>query len=180
MTHANVVLDPRRFRSAMGKFATGVTVLGYLRHGAPAALTANAFMSVSLDPPLILVSLRNASAFLEHVKLGNRFGVSVLAENQRELSDHFGGRSSGRAEPTLSLEDEAPLVEGAIATLVARVRDIHPAGDHRLVIADVERLAETQGRPLLFFGGRYAGLDENVHAPKPKFAAASELAWWSP
>lgn len=164
----------------MGKFATGVTVLGYLRHGAPAALTANAFMSVSLEPPLIVVSLRNASAFLEHVNVGDSFGVSVLAEDQRELSDHFGGRPSGHAEPSLTVENETPLVEGAIAALIARVREIHPAGDHRLVVAGVERLEETQRKPLLFFGGGYAGLDEHAHAPKPKFAAASELAWWNP
>ena len=87
------MIDPTEFRRTLGRFATGVTVVSaYDEGGNPRGLTANAFMSVSLDPPLVLVSLDNRSRTKPVLERAGRYGVSVLAEEQRALSDHFAGR----------------------------------------------------------------------------------------
>jgi flavin reductase (DIM6/NTAB) family NADH-FMN oxidoreductase RutF len=148
-------VDAARFRSAMGKFATGVCVVGYVLDGAPAGLTANAFVSVSLDPPLVLVSVRNQSRFLAAVSIGDRYAVNVLAHHQDQVSDHFGGRSKGNEACAFRDRHGAPLIEDCLASIVARVVDLHPAGDHTLVIGHVEHLEERIAPPLIYFAGRY-------------------------
>ncbi len=82
-------IEPRLFRDVMGHFATGVTVVSYLDGGAVHGMTANAFMSVSLDPPLAMISVRPAGRFVSAVKQGDHFGVNFLLENQQALSTHL-------------------------------------------------------------------------------------------
>ena len=114
-------------------FATGVTVLttrsGETVHG----MTANAFMSVSLRPPLVLVSVDNRAAMSNLLHEGTRFGVNVLEAGQAILSDRFAGRVlvDQEIEPRLELVHETPLVEGALAHLVARVVRSYWGGDPR-------------------------------------------------
>jgi flavin reductase (DIM6/NTAB) family NADH-FMN oxidoreductase RutF len=139
----------------MGKFATGVCVVSYVLDGAPAGLTANAFVSVSLDPPLVLVSVRNQSRFLAAVSVGDRYAVNVLADHQDGVSDHFGGRSKGAASCAFLERHGAPVIEDYLALIVARVVDLHVAGDHTLVIGQVEHLEERLAPPLIYFAGRY-------------------------
>ncbi|AZG17059.1 flavin reductase [Cupriavidus pauculus] len=140
----------------MAQFATGVTVISYLADGAPAGMTANAFMSVSLEPPLVLVSVRAASRFHQHMQAGVCYGVNFLADDQRHLSGHFGGRPVDGIEPPFIHRNGTPLLDGSLVHLVARTVDVHPAGDHLLYIAQVEdiRFGSPRG-PLLFYGGRY-------------------------
>src|SRR5882762_3211838 len=85
--------DATRFRSALGRFASGVTVVTAQHEEHPHGMTANAFVSVSLDPPLVLVSLGNRSNMHRILPGIGRYGVTVLAENQEALSNHFAGRS---------------------------------------------------------------------------------------
>lgn len=153
-------VDAARFRSAMGKFATGVCVVSYLLEGAPAGLTVNAFMSVSLGPPLVLVSVRNQSRFLTCVTVGDRYAVNVLAHHQHLVSDHFGGRPTAAEPCAFQHRHSAPVIEDCLASIVARVVDLHPAGDHTLVIGQVEHLEERTAAPLVYFGGRYTRLDD--------------------
>ena len=150
------------FRRTLGMFATGVTVLttrvGEQVHG----MTANAFMSVSLRPPLVLDLGRPAR---EDVRAcctrATRFGVSVLEAKQTGLSDHFAGASrTSCAEPTFEIVHETPLVEGALAHLVARVVRSYWGGDHSLFLGQVEFARYGEGEPLLFHGGRYERLIE--------------------
>jgi len=152
-------LDAARFRSAMGKFATGVCVVSYLLEGRPAGMTASAFMSVSLDPPLVLVSVRNQSRLLTSVTVGDRYAVNVLARHQDQVSDHFGGRPSDATPCAFQHSHGAPVIDDCLAAIVARVVDLHPAGDHTLVIGQVEHLEERAAAPLIYFGGRYRRLD---------------------
>lgn len=149
-------LDARLLRATMGHFATGVTIITYTADGAPAGMTANAFMSVSLEPPLVLVSVRAASRFNLYVGKGVCYGVNFLAEDQRHLSGHFGGRPVEGVEPPFVHHNGTPLVDGSLVHLVARTVDVHPAGDHMLYIAQVEdiRFGSPRG-PLLFYGGKY-------------------------
>lgn len=157
-------IDPKLFRRVMGRFATGVTVLGFLREGVATGMTVNAFLSVSLEPPLVLVSVRKASSFVKHVKVGARCGISILSEQQRHLGPHFAGRREREVNARFLDRAGVPLLEGSLAGIVAHVIDIHPAGDHLLYIAEVEHLAEgADAQPLIFFSGRY----KQIHAHDP-------------
>jgi flavin reductase (DIM6/NTAB) family NADH-FMN oxidoreductase RutF len=155
------MVDPMEFRRTLGRFATGVTVVAaYDEGGNPRGLTANAFMSVSLDPPLVLVSLDNRSRTKPVLERAGRYGVSVLAEEQKALSDHFAGRPQEGLTIVFVERAGAPVLEGALAQVVARVVEAYPAGDHTLFLGEVEHLAYREGRPLLYYAGRYARLEE--------------------
>ena len=123
-------------------------------------MTANAFMSVSLRPPLVLVSVDRRARMSHLLHEGMRFGVNVLEAGQAVLSDHFAGRVGRRAteEPRFELVHETPLVEGALAHLVARVVRSYWGGDHSLFLGQVEFARYGEGEPLLFHGGRYERL----------------------
>lgn len=157
-------MDAKLLRSVMGQFATGVTVVTFVADGQPAGMTANAFMSVSLEPPLILISIRNASSFNQFVGEGVRFGVNFLAESQRWLSGHFGGRPEEGAVLPFTYHADTPLLDGSLVHLVARTVDVHPAGDHLLYIGEIEHVrVGAQRKPLLFYSGRY----HQMHARAP-------------
>jgi flavin reductase (DIM6/NTAB) family NADH-FMN oxidoreductase RutF len=150
------------FRRTLGMFATGVTVLttrvGEQVHG----MTANAFMSVSLRPPLVLISIDRRAKMGALLHEGTHFGVSVLEARQTALSDRFAGRiADDPPEATFEIVHETPLVEGALAHLVARVVRSYWGGDHSLFLGQVEFARYGEGRPLLFHGGRYERLIED-------------------
>jgi flavin reductase (DIM6/NTAB) family NADH-FMN oxidoreductase RutF len=150
------------FRKTLGMFATGVTVLttrvGEQVHG----MTANAFMSVSLRPPLVLISIDRRAKMGALMHEGTRFGVSVLEARQTGLSDRFAGRDADDLpEATFEVVHDTPLVEGALAHLVARVVRSYWGGDHSLFLGQVEFARYGEGRPLLFHGGRYERLIED-------------------
>lgn len=157
-------IDPQLFRRVMGRFATGVTVVSFMRQGKPVGMTVNGFLSVSLEPPLVLVSVRKSSSFSEHVRVGSRCGINILSEQQRHLGPHFANRPEQEVDVQFSDHAGTPLLDNSLAQVVARVVDIHPAGDHRLFIAEVEHLAHgLEAQPLIFFSGRY----KQIHAHDP-------------
>ena len=147
--------DTRAFRNALGRFATGITVITAIHEGHPHGMTANAFVSVSLTPPLILVSLDNRSNMHRILPQCGRFGVSVLAEHQESLSTHFAGRPQENLEIPFVMRSDMPVIDGAVAYFVARVSDVHAAGDHTLYIGHVEHFEFRENRPLLFHAGKY-------------------------
>ena len=152
------------FRRTLGMFATGVTVLTTRRGESVHGMTANAFMSVSLRPPLVLVSIDRRAKMSDFLHEGTRFGVNVLEAAQAALSDHFARRAGeDTPEPQFELVHDTPLVEGALAHLVARVVRSYWGGDHSLFIGQVEFARYGEGRPLLFHGGRYERLPDDVH-----------------
>jgi flavin reductase (DIM6/NTAB) family NADH-FMN oxidoreductase RutF len=159
------------FRRTLGMFATGVTILttrsGEQVHG----MTANAFMSVSLKPPLVLVSVDRRARMSHLLHEGVRLGVNVLEAGQAVLSDHFAGRAAdGAEEPRFELVHDTPLVEGALAHLVARIVRSYWGGDHSLFLGQVEFARYGEGEPLLFHGGRYERLvrDPRVFSQLPQ------------
>jgi flavin reductase (DIM6/NTAB) family NADH-FMN oxidoreductase RutF len=144
------------FRRTLGMFATGVTVITTLVDEQVHGMTANAFMSVSLDPALVLVSIDRRTKMCGLLYEGSRYGVSVLCETQSALSDRFAGRAiDGAPEPRFDLVRETPLVEGALAHFVARVERSYWGGDHSLFLGRVEYARQHSGTPLLFHAGRY-------------------------
>ena len=169
------LIDARLFRSTMGRFATGVTVVTASHaDGHPHAITVNAFLSVSLDPPLVLVSVNNRSRMNTHLYPGKRYGINVLAASQEEHSRHFGGRPVEGLEVNWLPRLDAPLLDGCVAHMVARVVDIHLAGDHTLYIGHVEYLRYWERRPLLFFSGKY----KQIEAREPMNAWSISSEGW--
>jgi flavin reductase (DIM6/NTAB) family NADH-FMN oxidoreductase RutF len=159
------------FRRTLGMFATGVTVLTTRVADQVHGMTANAFMSVSLQPPLVLISIDRRARMGALLHQGTRFGVSVLEAKQTGLSDRFAGRvADDPREATFEIVHETPLVEGALAHLVAQVVRSYWGGDHSLFLGQVEFARYGEGRPLLFHGGRYERLvsDPQVFSLLPR------------
>src|SRR6266852_2190697 len=137
--------DQDQFRRAMGGFATGVTVITVDDKGTIQGMTANAFTSVSLDPLLVLVCVDHQARTHSHLQARKRFGVNVLAQQQRAIAEHY-----ARAERNPALaESEAgarfdrtahgtPVLQGALAYLECRLQSAQDAGDHTIFIAEVE------------------------------------------
>jgi len=149
----------QEFRSALGMFATGVTIVtARASDGAVIGLTANSFNSVSLDPPLVLWSLAQAAGSLPVFRAGSHYAINVLAKDQKTLAERFATRGADRWTG-VSFTDGmggAPLLEGAAATFECFNRSRYEEGDHVIFVGEVERCSWRVGAsPLLFHGGRY-------------------------
>jgi flavin reductase (DIM6/NTAB) family NADH-FMN oxidoreductase RutF len=166
-----------QFRSALGRFASGVTVVTTQFETQTHGMTANAFVSVSLDPPLVLVSLDNRSYLHRILPSTRRYGVSVLAYNQQKLSNHFAGSTVEGLHIRFTTRNGVPLLEGAVAYFVVDLFDAHSAGDHTLYIGRVEHFESHDDNPLLFYAGKYRELGtERVRFPE---SAGDEFSLFS-
>jgi flavin reductase (DIM6/NTAB) family NADH-FMN oxidoreductase RutF len=172
----------RGLRDALARFVTGVTVITTsTRTGSREGLTVNSFSALSLDPPLVLWSLRNnATAFKEFVEQSDRFAVNVLGSHQQSVSRHFAKSSSEKFanfDCDFGLGD-CPLIRGSIARFECRLENIFPGGDHAILIGRVERAAFGAGEPLLFHAGTYCMLRpiERLSPLMPDIAALVELS----
>jgi flavin reductase (DIM6/NTAB) family NADH-FMN oxidoreductase RutF len=148
------MIEPQEFRNALGRFATGVTVVTVMDGEEPHGITVNSFMSVSLVPPLVAVSIGRPARAHELLTVGRHFGVSVLRRGQEDISDMFADRSVVVRNP-LVVSDGFPFVREAIARLLCRVTQSHSAGDHTIFVGEIERLAYDEGEPLLYHRSRY-------------------------
>jgi flavin reductase (DIM6/NTAB) family NADH-FMN oxidoreductase RutF len=155
-------LTAREFRNALGQFATGVTVVTVEREpGSVFGMTANAFTSVSLNPMLILICVDERAKILPLLRKHKQFGISVLKEDQRALSEYFAqAEQNPEAEHRLALRyrwtsEGAPVLEGTVVQLSCSVVATHLAGDHTIIIGKVEDAEIQGGEPLLFFSGEY-------------------------
>jgi 3-hydroxy-9,10-secoandrosta-1,3,5(10)-triene-9,17-dione monooxygenase reductase component len=154
--------DTRTFRDALGLFVTGVTVITTRDpDGRPVGITANSFNSVSLDPPLVLWSLARQSRSLVAFEQADHFAVHILRIDQQDLSDQFATSMTDKfagLDPLTGLGG-IPLLKDYAARLQCRIYGRHPAGDHIVFIAEVERLdLNRTARPLVYHGGHYAKL----------------------
>lgn len=151
-------------RQTLGMFATGVTVITTAAGDQIHGMTANAFMSVSLQPPLVLISVDRRTKMCNMLHEGQRFGVSVLASDQRDLSDRFAGRvGEGGEEPSFDIVHETPVVDGSAAQFVSKVEKSYWGGDHSLFLGRVEFACyDESAQPLLFHGGQYGGLSSGA------------------
>jgi flavin reductase (DIM6/NTAB) family NADH-FMN oxidoreductase RutF len=155
LTGSDNGFSPREYRKALGRFATGVSVVTTQQGDRIHGMTANAFVSVSLNPPLVLLSVDNRSHMHQILPATLRYGVSVLAESQESLGNHFAGRSIDGLEINFITRQDMPLLEGAVAYFVVHVADMYPAGDHTLYIGRVTHFECIECKPLLFYGGQY-------------------------
>jgi 3-hydroxy-9,10-secoandrosta-1,3,5(10)-triene-9,17-dione monooxygenase reductase component len=151
-------VGPERFRSVMGHFATGVTVVTATTPQGPVGMTANAVCSLSLEPLLLLVAFDNDARTLPVVRATGRFGVNVLAAGQEDLARLFASKAPERekfAGVAHTVHDGIPVLEGALAWVGCRLERLIPGGDHTIGIAAVEAAEAGHGEPLLWFRGRY-------------------------
>ena len=149
-------VDPREFRNALGRFMSGITVVSAEANGEPHGMTANAFISVSLDPPLILVSIDRRAHMLGFLARAGRFGVSVLGIGHEAYSMHFSGRPQEGLDVAWQREGfDTPVLADGIAQLDCDVHSTIEAGDHTLYLGRVKRLRYRDGEPLGYFQGKY-------------------------
>jgi flavin reductase (DIM6/NTAB) family NADH-FMN oxidoreductase RutF len=156
-------VDAEEFKRALRRWPSGVTIVtsraGDQIHG----MTVSAFSSVSLDPPLVLVCADLASNTHPVIREGGVFAVHILARGQEALSHRFASKADEwrRFEGIewTTAETGAPILPGALAVLDCREVAAHPAGDHVIHVGEVEHVRVAEGEPLLWYGGRYRGLD---------------------
>jgi flavin reductase (DIM6/NTAB) family NADH-FMN oxidoreductase RutF len=150
------------FRATVGTFATGVTVITTQGEEHAYGMTANAFSSVSLDPPLVLVCVISPSAGCDHIQSNGCFAVNILHANQEPLSRYFASRDRPKGQDAFKEvahrlgASGAPILDGVIGYLDCRVHASHLAGDHEIFIGEVLELGFTpEEQPLVFHGGGY-------------------------
>jgi flavin reductase (DIM6/NTAB) family NADH-FMN oxidoreductase RutF len=154
-TKKGPTVDPFVMRSAMGRFATGVTIVTNAEGERVHGMTANAFMSVSLEPPLVLVSLGKQARMTTILSESDTYGVSILANSQESVARLFAGPKHPMRPPEFEWLGGVPVIAGSLVQLKARIIDRHEAGDHILFIGQVENLEVRDGQPLLFHTGAF-------------------------
>lgn len=164
-----MTLSALEFRQAMGCFATGVTIITVDLDGEVHGMTANAVASVSLDPLLVLVCVAQNASTHGHLHTRKRFGINILAESQRKISEYYAhaSRSYERADAEAGAKFDrtahnTPILHGALAYLECSLRSAQVAGDHTIFIAQVEDVVVRQGAPLLFLRGKYHHIGEQL------------------
>jgi flavin reductase ActVB len=157
------LVSPDDFRCACGRFASGVCVATVLdTQGAPHGLTVSSFTSVSLEPPLVLICLGQAVTVIDYFRAAKYFGINVLREEQREVSERFARKGMDRFDG-LSWDrgtSGVPLLPGALAAMECEVVQRVTSGDHDIFIGRMVRMQAGEGNPLIHFCGCYRGLSE--------------------
>ncbi len=160
-------VEAQDFKNALATFPSGVTVITMDSEEGPHAMTASAFCSLSLDPPLVLVCVKNGNRTYEKLKTLPGFAVNILAEDQADFSNRFAGYGPNAEAPFDGLDlhkceaSGAPGLPGCLATLDCTLYGTRDGGDHTIFIGQVEntRLHEEKSRPLLY-ARSYFGLGE--------------------
>lgn len=164
---------PERFREVMGHFATGISVVTTFEGERPQGITVNAFSSVSLEPPLVMVALDRRRFITPMVRSAGRYAVNVLGADQQALSDCFAhapvspGREAFCGASWQPGPTGLPLIDGAIATLECTIVETFSAGDHDLFIGRVDSLQQLgEGvAPLLYYRRRYLRVEQGTGSP---------------
>jgi 3-hydroxy-9,10-secoandrosta-1,3,5(10)-triene-9,17-dione monooxygenase reductase component len=157
----------RDFRDVLGSFASGVTVITTDGAAGPYALTANAFSSLSLDPPLVLVCVAKSGRAIERLTGNGVFAVNILSGDQVAMSQYFASRDRARDASMLSDiahrvgASQAAILDGVVGYVDCRLAASHDAGDHVILVGEVLDLGKSEaGRPLVFYQGKYRELKE--------------------
>jgi flavin reductase (DIM6/NTAB) family NADH-FMN oxidoreductase RutF len=162
-------LELRQFRRVCSRFASGVTILSVVDSaGVPHGMTASSFTAVSFNPPLILVCVGSRARFLEVSHSAGHFGVNILDETQRALSERFAGAGYDRFDGVTWNPGATgvPLFPGVLATLECARCKSFTAGDHEILIGEVLHANWREGEPLVHFASQYRGLESSPN-------------WWS-
>ena len=157
-----MTLDPDSFRSVLGRFASGVTVVTTRdERGRDHGMTVSAFSSVSLEPPLVMVCVDKSASMHGLLSAGRRIAINILAAGQEALSRRFSGPDPNRFDGigySRGLTGAA-LLDDVLATLECTIVTLYEGGDHTIVVAEVETASSRSERPLLYYRGGYAQLE---------------------
>ena len=158
-----MTIDPDFFRSVLGRFASGITVITALdADGRDVGMTVSAFCSVSLHPPLVQACVDRAASMFDALQHAERFGVNVLAAEQEALSRRFASVESSHRFDGLGYsrgESGVVLLDDALAHIECSMVSRYEAGDHMMFVGEVERAMARDARPLLYYRGGYAQLE---------------------
>jgi flavin reductase (DIM6/NTAB) family NADH-FMN oxidoreductase RutF len=164
-----MTVSDAEFRAVLGRFPTGVTVVTTCDGERPAGVTVNAFASVSLDPPLVMVCIDKRSHMHGLVSQSGIFVANILGDHQQDLSRRFAGQVGDRNERFRQTAYHlgvtgAPILDDVIAYVECCVLAIYPGGDHSIFLGKVESVGATTGEPLTYYRARYGALDMGVDA----------------
>lgn len=148
-------MDNLEYRKALGKFATGVTVITTKSDERIHGMTANAFMSISLEPKLVTISIDNKAKMLDKIKKSGYYAVSFLSEEQIDISMHFAGQKPIEGEIEFDRLLDIPIIKDALGSVICEVSQTIEVGDHTLFVGKVLDMKVHDGQPLTFFGGKY-------------------------
>ncbi|MGF9713444.1 flavin reductase family protein [Paenibacillus naphthalenovorans] len=153
----NTHFDSKDFRGALGMFSTGVTVITTSDGYAVKGMTANAFTSVSLEPPLVLVCVAKKAQTHAYLEKNKTFGINILRESQQELSGHFAGKCKDSVEEQIQYDyhEDIPIIRDCLASLACTLWRTYDGGDHTLFVGEVKAIQMDDGDPLLFYKGAY-------------------------
>ncbi|TAK13692.1 MAG: flavin reductase [Anaerolineae bacterium] len=160
-------MEANELREAMRFWATGVTIVSARHNDIQHGMTVTSFTSLSLEPPLVMVSLEKTTRTHGLVDLSGAFGVSMLREDQRPVSNRFAGLATELTNrfaglKTFTLETGSPLLENGLAWLDCRVTERHAAGTHTIFFGEVIATRASEGAPpLLYFNRDYRGMQDS-------------------
>ncbi len=150
----NNKLDQNKLRNVAGAFVTGITVVCVKDHeGTTHGMTANSFLSVSLEPPLVLFSVQRDAHILNYLTISKEVGISILSEDQKEISNQFAGMNDDDISIQFESINKCEIVSGAMAWYTTTVSEIISAGDHLLILCAVNQLDRNEAKPLLYYSG---------------------------
>jgi cob(II)yrinic acid a,c-diamide reductase len=165
LAESAIPIISNELRDAMRFWASGVTIVSAEYAGAQHGMTVSAFFSVSITPPLVLVSLSWGSRTRDLIQKSNAFGITILTSQQQDLSDRFSGRTTEDANrfdglQTFTLSTGAPFLTGGLAFFDCRVVSTVDIGEHTLYIGEVVKVCQGQaGQPLLYYDRGYKKID---------------------
>ncbi|MHB8657582.1 MAG: flavin reductase family protein [Solirubrobacteraceae bacterium] len=173
--------EPELFREVFGRFATGVGVITSAGPSGAGGMTANALCSLSLDPLLALVCFENTARTLPIVRDSGRFALNILSAEQRRLAGVFASKlpESEKLDGVAhTLRSGVPVIDGVLAWAVCGLRELIAGGDHTIAIGEVTEMGLGEGRPLLWYEGRYhvgpeGALDRAAEGDAPRSARGS-------
>ncbi len=156
LPHEAPVGDDRAFRTALGKFATGVTIVTCDSEIGPLGITANSFASVSLDPPLVLWSPARASRRCAAFEAAEQFAIHVLADTQHSFCRNFASQGDNFDGLDWRPSDHSvPLIRGCLARFECSQHAVYDGGDHAIIVGQVMATSLHEGGPLVFSGGAF-------------------------
>lgn len=166
-----MAVDASTFKAALGRFASGVTVITVNTEEGDYGMTASAFCSLSLDPPLVLVCVHKNNTTHQRLDAAKGFGINILAAPQKASSNQYAGYGSSPQDSFASDVERgaysgAPLLDGSLAWLDCAKHAVHDGGDHTIFVGRVENASAFGERdsldPLLYAAGRYRALGNQI------------------
>jgi len=183
-------VDARALRRCLGQFGTGVTVITARVGAERVGVTANSFSSMSLDPPLVLWSIKRTSRSFEAFQAAEHFAVNILSSEQVAIAQAFSGSAADKFSGVdwTAGKTGAPVILGTIATIECRVQLRHDGGDHVVLIGYADDFRQSHGEALLFCQGRYAvaidhpqlGTPREIERQADRVLAEDDPSFWTP